>query len=689
MFSHRQLFTSVFLLAGISIPACLDDSLDSFGEFEEPADAAQPEAVGLADEIAAENGATPYSAPIIECSSHNVIGVLSERGGHCNLGGAMIPSWQWHDMFDKFTPDLADWTEQVPGQLRRFCIFEYVGPGEPKGEDYGQLFGAIMAYPNMSLDSVAPDCRGEVVQGDGLNDPAVTTELVKAFHDAIQWIPGEDLHSTGPNRRPAEVAILDTVSQLAVDDPSIKPVNEHGLYMGDIVRDIACPDGDSNCERAIRYHIAMPREAHELANWEEGGEFGTMGDLAMSVVAAVGQWREKRISDPNAPQRLIISASLGWVPEAPVTADPNRGPVRALEEALYFASCNGAIVLAASGNTTDAACGDQELDPLAPATYELVPAPTETECLLRGYAPIDPFDFPVFGDPRPLVYAVGGLDGQDRPISNARPKSMPGLAAYAANASVETGSGFTLPLTGTSVSTAVVAATASLIWSYEPKLTPDEVMKAIFESGYETELSAYLDFHQTNPKVRRASVCAALDYACANAPNGHCPELKCADPEPPADGHLGGFFDAVAVAVGDPANLVESFDGDDGIAPVCVPPTWDEQIDPQPEVPACPTCGFDSPPPPDNKPYNDILTMSLDSSYKGLVTSGMLVTYDANSTAMTFVLSPLVIGSLNSPTVRIVQVAFEAPGTVAASLTFGLADGSVQNGPIPVNNSSL
>ncbi|MFO7568093.1 MAG: S8/S53 family peptidase [Enhygromyxa sp.] len=683
MFSHRQYFTCILLGAGTLVTGCMDAELE---QLELVADEEQPATPEHADELASNNNATPYAgAPILECSSHNVIGVLSGRGGDCSLGNAPMSFWQWHTMFDDFTPDLAAWTEPVPGHLQRYCIFEYVGPVQPDEEHYGELFTQIEAYPYMSLDSVAPDCRGEVVQGEGLNDPAVTTELANAFHEAIQWIPGKVLDSTEHNREYAQVAIIDTVSQLAHDDPNLDPVNEHGLFMGDIVRDIACGDSPAaGCEDAIRYHIAMPREEHEAADWEQGGQFGTMGDLAMSVVAAVGQWRQNRLADSKAPQRLILSASLGWVPEAPVTSDPDRGPVRALEEALVFAACNGAIVVSAAGNITDPACTEQEQGPLAPATYELVEAPSEAECAARGYTPIDPGNFPVFGNPRPLVYAVGGLDGRDRPIINARRGGMPGLAAYAANASVETSEGFTLPLTGTSVSTAVVAATAGLVWSYAPELPPGKLMEKLYESGFETQLDADFDFAQLSPRVRRVSVCAALEHTCQGAPVGFCPDLKCGDPMPPDDGHLDEFFAAIDAALADPSNEVESFDSDSGIAPVCEASTWDEQIDPQPEHPACPTCGLDSPP--DTIPDNDMLTLSLSSKYKGYVEAGMLVVYDGNGDAMSFTLSKSVIKSINHPSIKITEVAFDIPGTVAANLTFWLSNGKVQDGPIPVRN---
>jgi hypothetical protein len=684
MVSRRKIYTCAFLFAGVGVTGCIEDELGEL-ELEASPEQADDSAVGLADELENNNGATPYSGfPVVECSSHNVIGVLDDvRGAHCSLPGAPpLPSWQWHTMFDDFTPDLLAWTEAVPFGLGRYCIYEYVGPEEPNQEDYNALFSAIDAYPGMPIESVAPDCRGEVVQGGGLNDPSVTAELASAFHDAIQWIPGATLAPTGPNRRLAEVAIVDTVSQLAHDDPAIDSVNEHGEFMGDIVRDITCADPpDPDCEDSIRYHIAMPREDNEYADWDQGGNFGTMGDFAMSVVAAVGHWRMNRLADPHAPQRLVISASL----EAPMTSDPNRGPVRALEEALYFAACNGAIVVAAAGNTTDAECGHKELDPLAPATYELIEAPDQTWCALHGYAPIDPFGFPVFSGPRPLVYAVGGLDGLDRAIPNARAKGMPALAAYAANATVATADGFTTPLTGTSVSTAVVAATASLVWSYAPELTPDEVMRLISDSGFETQISPNFDFTESAPRVRRASVCAALEAACTNMPPGHCPLLACDPLQPPTDGHLGGYFAAADAALADPGNVVKQYDADPGGDPVCVVPTWDEQIDPQPEHPACPACGLDSPPPPD-PPDNDVLSMSIDSIYQGLVVDIKLVTYDGAGTAKVFKFRQDVIQSVNDPSLDVTQVRIDAPNTERATLAFTLANGSIQDGPVPVHS---
>ena len=144
MSSRRHFQPCAFLLVGLALAGCVEGELEleaSLDELAEPA-------AGLADELASNNEATPYNSPTVECSSHNVIGVLDNvRGAHCSMPGApSLPNWQWHTMFEDFTPDLDAWTETLPLGLRRYCIYEYVGPDEPNPEDYNALFSAINQY---------------------------------------------------------------------------------------------------------------------------------------------------------------------------------------------------------------------------------------------------------------------------------------------------------------------------------------------------------------------------------------------------------------------------------------------------------------------------------------------------------------------------------------------------------------
>ncbi len=85
-----------------------------------------------------------------------------------------------------------------------------------------------------------------------------------------------------------------------------------------------------------------------------------------------------------------------------------------------------------------------------------------------------------------LVYAVGGVDGRDQPIHNARPLGQPELAApsFAVPTTGKATKAVTVgPFTGTSVSAAVASATAALVWHYKGTLSPVEVVQRLRSSA--------------------------------------------------------------------------------------------------------------------------------------------------------------------------------------------------------------
>jgi hypothetical protein len=667
-----QSVTVSLLLLGAGLTACGEQVP------REAVDASTRTKVAATAQLAQTNASVRegVGVPVVGCSTHNVIGELDSRSGDCSLPGApATPNWARHQMFGDSTPDLVAWTEAVPGELQRYCSFEYIGSEPIVTRHYDELFAAIDAYSGMSLDAVALDCHSEVVQGKGLEDPAVTAQFADAFHRAVQWVPAATLRSTADQRESIEVAVLDTVAQSGVE-----PANEHGLVMGEIISEIACPEGDSNCASTIRHHMAMPRNATKPADWARGGDFGTMGDLATAIVAAVGHWRMAQLDDASAPKRLVINASLGWVPDG----ESGTASERALEQALEFAACNGALVIAAAGNVEDPACVADDSGPLAPARYQAVAAPDAAECARLGYAPLESSALPVFGSARPLVYAAGGLDGRDRPIVNGRPESLPPLAAYADHVSVESLGGYTTPLTGTSVSAAVVSATASLLWSYAPELTAEQVIGLIYDSGVDTGLQADFGFLGAQSSVHRVSVCAAMSQLCATQGAGACPVLDCVDPKVPQDGYMSGFVAALNAAVADPSNRVQTFVGPTGEAPVCERKGWDEQVEPQPNHPMCPDCGLDSPDPPKMPDDDSILSMSLDSQYRGTVTGIKVTTFDVTGNPTGYTLDQSTVDSVNDPNIAVTQVALPTGIVASAVLVFNLNNGRSSVGPITV-----
>ena len=479
------------LLAGLGLTACVEDEL-----------------VELADpgaEVELRGGTPNY--PLIPCNSANVIGEL-HTPNDCSFP---IPSdWEMHGLFTNYTPEILAWGETRPDALKKFCAFEYVGGTPIEYGDYIDLFDAIDQSMVMHVDTVEVDCFGQTMSG--LETTEIDEEFATLYHDAIQWVSGDDLQSTQQYRVLPEIAILDTASQKSHKEET-EPNNMHGFFMGDIAGDIACPDGDEDCLENIVFHVAMPRDEFEPADYEDGGHQGTMGDLATALVAAVGQWREVRLDDPSKTPRLVVSLSLGW--DATLN-DPDRAPVRALEMALNFAACNGAIVVAASGNSPDPECPLSGA--LAPATYSTKLAPSEQSCIAMGFEPIDDTNYPVFGVSRTLVLAVGGVDGYDQPIINARLDSTPMLVAYASNATVFSNGDYTTPLTGTSVSAAQVAGIAALIWSYVPEATPSWIMERLYWPNEDLGVDADLYLNINYRDVRRASVCNSLEMACPRVP---------------------------------------------------------------------------------------------------------------------------------------------------------------------------
>lgn len=628
----------------------------------------------------------PVLAPIIDCPSARFIGVLDSPTGSCSLRGALPPGWIWTGMFAHGSPGVDALSIPVPADLQRFCMFEYFN-GKPGAEDFTMLFTAIDNYSGMSLDSVASDCRGEFAQGD-LNDPSLAFELHDAFRSNIGWIDAIDLGATQTKRVRIDMTVVDTVSQAGLDQ-GFSPTNEHGLQMGRLIADIACPDADPNCHEQLRYTLAMPREDWASGpEWLRGGLHGTQGDLALAVYEAVGGWHERRLAEPlkSAP-RLVLNLSLGWQRLTDDANDLHRGPSQSLISALQYASCQGALVFVAAGNNPDEGCPEQHQGPLAPAAFEEMPAPTALECAALGFSPPWAASYPVFGGPgdyTPLVHAVGGVDEFDQPLINARVGGRPRLAALGANGLVASPGGSTEPLTGSSVATAVAAGAAAILWSYRPDLRPDEVVDLLHVSGW--ELGDPADFGLINGgnwDINRISVCAALDAACDGRDPNECPQIGCKSEAPALDGNMSGFFTEVDAIVGDPTTNVDAIDtGLSGAAPVCEMFNWTELADPQPELPLCSRCNMVVAA--GNLTGDDSVKMTTDATYDGQVVSATLTILDAAGTPSDYVFGPDVITSLNNPTSDVTVTYVDAPTTMSATLNFGLLDGTTQSNSIPV-----
>ncbi|MFL6192977.1 MAG: S8/S53 family peptidase, partial [Thermoanaerobaculia bacterium] len=248
-----------------------------------------------------------------------------------------------------------------------------------------------------------------------------------------------------------------------------------------------------------------------------GGFLGLQSQLAEAIQAEVRDWHDR---PPQVRERhLVLNLSLAWDGELfGGLNDEEVAEMRAGTQAVYrvlqYANELDVLVLAAAGNQKRAPCLSN--GPLVPAAWE--------RGILREES---------CGEPRstPLLYAVGGIESEGRPLLNARQGGMPRRVAYGENAVVECPSqqGYTATLTGSSVSTAVVSSVATVVWSYFPELTPQKVMDILDGSGEELhgfQTNFWFNGIANRPVVHRISLCTALKEACNQYTSTSCPIIK-------------------------------------------------------------------------------------------------------------------------------------------------------------------
>jgi hypothetical protein len=673
------------LACSFLLPAC--DGEDAAPEIDEELDGVLETETELQGFASTQEQQVPTaSPPISDCNAGRVIGILHNAEASCSLRGAVPPNWVWRAMFSQGSPGVDALTIPVPVELRRYCAFDYIN-GEPKGEDLAVLHSAIEASGVMSLDSVASDCRGEFPQA-GLDDIQLAADLHAAFRANIDWLHPADLGTTQQKREKVDVTVVDTVAQEAINQ-GLDPVSEHGLYMAELIGDIACPDGDHDCLEQLRYTLAMPRIDWDHApDWVKGGGHGTQGDVALAIYEAVGSWHERRIANPtkSAP-RLVLNLSIGWNLLTQDTDSVDRGPAKSIISALQYASCQGALVFVAAGNNPDEGCPANHIEPLAPAAFEEFRAPTEAECNAMGFGSPWAGNYPVHGSQsgyEPLVHAVGGVDEYDRPIINARIGGTPRMVALGSNGVVVDNGAAFAPLTGTSVSAAVASGIASLVWSYRPELRPHEIAEIMYEAGWKLGTDAEFGTNGVLWPQQRLSVCAALDSACEGQDPDACPKLECEAEAPALDGNLLDFFKLTETIVSDPATQVDTLMTNQSAgAPVCETFDYTNLADPQPPKPVCSRCSMSIAA--GSNFGDDSIKMQTEAMYDGMVTAAWVTVYDAVGSPAQISFDNAVITSLNSPTSDVTIALVHSPTTVAATLNFVLSNGTKQSNSIPVS----
>ncbi len=449
------------------------------------------------------------------CPEWRKIGFAADPTGACP-----VPvdheghSWTVSSLFGTSPPSA------LPPALTPFCLYKTDATGD------------ILTGLNANLQSLVAQGRLERVDSScaavsTAAQPRLVSATWKRYSQHFLAQAGQvDLtrllpKCAGPSVR---LAIVDTQP----DGLVTKGNSEHGFTLANLARRLVCtgePDDNPRCAADVTSSLALPivdfdrNDPVKKTEMDEtnGGFYGSVDRLAHAVWQELG----RAVED----QRLVLNLSVAWdgtrfggleqrVRDMPV-------PVQALYRTLQVASCRGALVVAAAGNRQGGF--DEAEGPLLPGGWERRDAPGDRACQRldtersREGSAYHRSDKPK-KNREPLVYAVSGVRASGSPLANARAGSEPPRVAYGDHAVVESpaGTGPTAILTGSSVSTTVVSATAATVWHLRPDLSRSRLMELVYRSGKDLERNA--DFHnappQAPPGVRRIALCQAIASAC-------------------------------------------------------------------------------------------------------------------------------------------------------------------------------
>lgn len=485
---------------------------------------------------------------------------------------------------------------------RTFCRYESAKTPKDKA------VAALLALPGLHgvvkrcgvVQAIAQDAANAAADPAKSDPPAVSigagsgstgtaldeVQSSKLARDFLYEVGDTDLPLRANDAPNVRLAVLDTVAT-AEGVPDTLPAGciDHGFGIAHIVRELSC--GDSGCAATLATQLALPLPesgaSHETAAKSPCGGYGTPGDLAAAIRAAVDGWLAKS-AQPDRRSHLILNLSLGWDPkvlrEQLGAVDPDdhlNSEELAVYDALAYAAERGALAITAAGNLLGGKL--PEVGPILPAGWyaqppaiPLLPPSAET-----------------------VVWAVGGIARGGRRLANARPGSEPALVTYGDHAVVKLAPGrYTKPLTGTSVSAAVASSAAALVWHLRPELPGREVMALLASSGSDLGRGAELYRAAVGenagptapPAVHRLDLSAALGAALAPkaAEIAQSPAIGCHLVQVPAD----------KIPAGCPRRTYFTCDG---APPVCTADALPTRahpgpVGPQPEANPCPACSL-------------------------------------------------------------------------------------------------
>jgi subtilisin family serine protease len=308
----------------------------------------------------------------------------------------------------------------------------------------------------------------------------------------------------------------------------------HGRAVARLIDDTACA-GRGDCKVKIANYPALPLDTNAsmmLRTSAAGmGVFGTRAQLAEQIEKASSEWVRDRIKDGE-PKHLVINLSLGWSGCWEPSKDRTSFASAIVRLALDRAVCRGAVIVAAGGNR-DAipGCPPEAERPdlkngehVYPAMFANTSKPLDAATCKRVGVDVDVKTDAAGNLPlAPEVLGISAVDELDRKLPMADQEST--LVAYGNAVVVPDGQGWTVQLSGTSMSAAGVSGIAAALWSAYPERTPAEIVRAMIEPALQLRQRSSADerficnrvLGGLTPNecelVRRASLCRSFFYS--------------------------------------------------------------------------------------------------------------------------------------------------------------------------------
>ena len=551
----------------------------------------------------------PHDNPEVDVTKWAVVGrhvAIFNKTADEPCPAATHASWSGEPLFRSGETLALLKGAKLPAPLERFCSYTWLDRDEPADKP------TFDAPWNNRLIRIDPDREVVVPQMPYLGGDAATRDaLAEAFRQYSGTLgSGAASQVYQQTETAAWVAVIDSAgfADAALPYASADPWLRHGLTMAELVHTVRCPNDEVGCRERQFHAQAFPYDRTSTqVQASGGGPLGSITSLAQALGEAVIRW--DALDQPDAP--LILNLSVAWDPtyggelmpkgqegepsymlEAPSDLVP--ATVQAVYAVLAYASCHGALTIAASGNNTGAPCEQQGA--MAPALWERYPAPPPDACVALFGVDLDQG----LGDPTvepaadSLVYAAGGVTAYDLPIPVARPDSTPPRVLPAFQAVAGAGPRQTDAWTGTSVAAAALSGLAASIWTHHPALTPRQVIGLITSSGKNTNLPvappAAGQARLITGHDAFASLCALPDVECTN------PYLPATLPGPPnsqtgSNSSVIADLQCTATATscggGEPVSVYGCGEDGTGAMSVPAPSPW---LRPQPDIPYCPVC---------------------------------------------------------------------------------------------------